>query len=67
LTLPALVVGARDDKAIPPDKSTYLAEHIAGAELCMIDGGGHMVNLEQVDAFNKGLIGFLQANAGSCR
>jgi pimeloyl-ACP methyl ester carboxylesterase len=70
LTLPALVVGARDDKAIPPDKSTYLAEHIAGAELCMIDGGGHMVNLEQVEAFNNGLIGFLQqlvANAGSFR
>ncbi len=60
LKLPALVIGARDDKAIPPDKSAYLAEHVAGAELCMIDGGGHMVNLEQADAFNKGLLGFLQ-------
>ncbi len=60
LKLPALVIGARDDKAIPPDKSVYLAEHIAGAELCLIDGGGHMVNLEQVEAFNQGLLGFLQ-------
>ncbi|WP_432822485.1 alpha/beta fold hydrolase [Trichloromonas sp.] len=60
LKLPSLVIGAREDKAIPPDKSAYLAAQVAGAELCMIDGGGHMVNLEQADAFNACLLGFLQ-------
>jgi len=60
LKLPALVIGVRQDKAIPPEKSVYLAEHIAGAEFCVIEGGGHMVNLEQVDAFNRGMLGFLR-------
>jgi pimeloyl-ACP methyl ester carboxylesterase len=39
-----------------------MAEQIPGARLCMVADAGHMVNMEQPDAFNAGLIDFLRAN-----
>ena len=62
LKVPVLVMGAKEDKAIPPEKSQEMAEQIPGARLCMVAGAGHMVNMEQPDAFNTGLIDFLRAN-----
>ncbi|WP_020586072.1 alpha/beta fold hydrolase [Desulfobacter curvatus] len=62
LKIPVLILGAQEDKAIPPEKSTGLAEQIPGAQLCMLPVAGHMVNIEQPDAFNSALIDFLRAN-----
>lgn len=59
LKLPALVIGALEDKAIPPDKSAALAEGVPGAALRLIGGAGHMVNLEEAAAFNGALLDFL--------
>jgi len=64
LKLPALVIGALEDKAIPPEKSAALAAGIPGAELAMIGGAGHMVNLEQPEAFNAALLGFARRIVG---
>jgi len=64
LSIPVLVMGAREDKAIPPEKSTDLAEHIPGARLCMLSDAGHMANIEQPDAFNSALLDFLGDNKG---
>jgi pimeloyl-ACP methyl ester carboxylesterase len=55
-------MGAREDKAIPPEKSTDLAERIPGAQLCMLSAAGHMVNIEQPEAFNSALLDFLRDN-----
>ncbi|WP_321494678.1 alpha/beta fold hydrolase [uncultured Desulfobacter sp.] len=62
LKIPALIIGAREDKAIPPEKSTDLSEQIPGAQLCMLPAAGHMVNLEQPEAFNSALLDFLGDN-----
>ncbi|NWH03601.1 alpha/beta fold hydrolase [Desulfobacter latus] len=59
LKIPVLVMGAQEDKAIPPEKSTDLAERIPGAQLCMLSAAGHMVNIEQPEAFNSALLDFL--------
>lgn len=59
LKIPVLIMGAREDKAIPADKSTDMAERIPGAQLCMLSAAGHMVNIEQADAFNTALLEFL--------
>jgi pimeloyl-ACP methyl ester carboxylesterase len=59
LSIPVLVIGAREDKAIPPEKSTDLAERIPGAQLCMLSAAGHMANIEQSEAFNAALLDFL--------
>jgi 3-oxoadipate enol-lactonase len=58
--LPSLVVGAEQDVAIPAEHSRTLARQLPDAELKIIPGAGHMVNLEQPALFNDVLIGFLQ-------
>jgi pimeloyl-ACP methyl ester carboxylesterase len=58
-TLPALVIGAEADRAVPPEHSRLLAERLPNARLCMIPEAGHMANLEQPETFNACLLEFL--------
>jgi pimeloyl-ACP methyl ester carboxylesterase len=58
--LPALVVGAEQDLAVPPEHSRILAEGLPDARLCLIPNAGHMANLEQPALFNEALIRFLR-------
>jgi 3-oxoadipate enol-lactonase len=56
---PALVIGADQDQAIPVENSRIIAEGLPDAELCILHGGGHMVNLEQPTGFNEVILEFL--------
>ncbi len=60
LNVPALVVGAEHDLAVPLVHSRALATGLPQAELQVIAGAGHMANLEQEGQFNAALLGFLQ-------
>ena len=60
LPVPALVVGAEQDLAIPPAHAEALAAGLPAAELHIIANAGHMANLEQPAAFNKVLLDFLK-------
>jgi pimeloyl-ACP methyl ester carboxylesterase len=60
LHVPALVVGAALDLAIPPAHSETLAAGLPDAELHIIADAGHLANLEQPAAFNACLIDFLK-------
>lgn len=57
--MPALVVGADQDLAVPLEHSQVLAEGLPGASLKVIPGAGHMANLECPLAFNEVLVDFL--------
>lgn len=59
--LPALVVGAAQDLAIPPVHAELLASMLPAAELHVIPDAGHMANLEQPEEFNRVLLGFLRS------
>jgi 3-oxoadipate enol-lactonase len=56
---PALVIGADQDQASPVENSHIIAEGLPDAELCILHGGGHMVNLEQPAGFNEAILEFL--------
>lgn len=56
---PALVIGGDQDQAIPVENSRLIAEGLPDAELCIIPGGGHMVNMEQPLEFNKAVMTFM--------
>ena len=56
---PALVIGADLDQAAPVENSRLIAERLPEAELCILHGGGHMVNLEQPEGFNEAILEFL--------
>ena len=61
LDLPALVIGAEKDRAVPLEHSRILAGGLPRATLCTIPEAGHMANLEQPEAFNKCLLEFLRS------
>jgi 3-oxoadipate enol-lactonase len=52
IRLPTLVLCGTEDKVTPPALSRELAKLIPGARLEMIEGAGHLGNLETPDAFN---------------
>lgn len=56
---PALVIGADQDQAIPVENSRFIAEGLPDADLCILHGGGHMVNLEQPTGLNQAILEFL--------
>jgi len=55
IDVPALVITSTDDTLIPPEVSSPMADAIPGATLLVIDGAGHLSNLEQPDSFSGAL------------
>jgi len=55
---PALVMCGADDKMTPPALSQFLRDNIPSAQLSLIENAGHMVMLENADAFNGALKSF---------
>jgi pimeloyl-ACP methyl ester carboxylesterase len=58
-SLPALMIGAEQDKAISSEHLQILAAGLSRSKLCIIPEAGHMVNMEQPVAFNNCLLDFL--------
>lgn len=59
LDVPALVVGAELDAAVPIEHARILVQGLPDARLEIIAGAGHMVNLEQPEKFNQALKTFI--------
>lgn len=59
ITVPTLVIVGEEDELTPPADSRLIAEAVPGATLVAIPAAGHLSNLEQPDAFNAALNGFL--------
>ncbi|MFA5909917.1 MAG: alpha/beta fold hydrolase [Vicinamibacterales bacterium] len=59
IAVPTLVIVGEEDELTPPADSRRIAEAVPGARLVTIPNAGHLSNLEQPDAFNEALNGFL--------
>ena len=59
ISLPTLCLAAGLDQTAPPELMRRMAERIAGAEFLEIADAGHIANVEQPQAFNQALAGFL--------
>lgn len=55
IDVPALVITSTDDTLIPSSVAAPMAEAIPGATLLVIEGAGHLTNLEQPDTFSGAL------------
>jgi 3-oxoadipate enol-lactonase len=53
IDVPTLVITSTGDTLIPPEATTPMAEQIPGARLEVIEGAGHLSNLEAPDRFNE--------------
>jgi pimeloyl-ACP methyl ester carboxylesterase len=61
ITVPTLVIGGTEDRMTKYKFSEYLAEHIPNAQLFTVQGGGHMMALEQPDTVAAALRDWLTA------
>jgi 3-oxoadipate enol-lactonase len=57
---PTLVLVGEEDQITPPDISREMHMAIAGSELKVIEGAGHLASVEQPEAFNGVLAHFLE-------
>jgi pimeloyl-ACP methyl ester carboxylesterase len=58
IAVPALVVVGSEDKPFMA-ASDYMAAKIPGAAKVVIPGAGHAANIDQPEAFNEAVLGFL--------
>lgn len=59
LEVPTLVVVGEEDVITPPAEAAEMAGHIPGARLVTIPRAGHLAGLENAEAVNEALAGFL--------
>lgn len=59
IAVPTHVVVGDEDALTPPATSREMARRIPGARLTVIEGAGHLSNLERPEAFNRAVRAFL--------
>lgn len=59
IAAPTLVVTSDGDRLYPAALAEAMTRRIPGARLALVSGAGHLSNLEQPEAFNAALLGFL--------
>jgi 3-oxoadipate enol-lactonase len=59
IALPTMVVVGADDPATTVEMARTIHQGIVGSELLILKNAAHLSNLEQSDAFNEGVLGFL--------
>lgn len=59
IQLPTLAICGTEDKLTPPKYSAYLRDHIPGAQLVLVEEGGHMVMLEQPEEVERAVAKFV--------
>jgi 3-oxoadipate enol-lactonase len=60
IRVPTLVVVGNEDGLTPPAEAEMIHKGVGGSSLAHISGAGHLSNLEQPEAFNAILSGFLE-------
>jgi pimeloyl-ACP methyl ester carboxylesterase len=59
IAVPTLVLVGSQDAITPPEEAERMAAAIPGARFEVIEGAGHLSNLERWDAFNAAVAAFL--------
>ena len=59
IVVPTLVVCGKEDTVTPIKQTEFLVSNISSAEIKIIEGAGHLSNLEQPDMFNNALSDFV--------
>jgi 3-oxoadipate enol-lactonase len=59
IPIPTLIICGKEDSMTPPNQAEALHFAIKNSSLHIIENAGHLSNLEQPDAFNKHLAGFI--------
>ena len=60
IACPVQVIVGEEDQITPPATARAMQEQIPGSHLTVVPRAGHLSNLENADAFNEALHGFLR-------
>lgn len=60
IAVPTLLVAGSDDRTAPPAIMERMSQKIPGADYVLLEGCGHLGPMDQPDAFNAALGGFLE-------
>ena len=63
IKIPTLVLCGSDDMIAPPAMMERMAQKIPGSEYVCLPGCGHLGPMDQPEAFNNALLGFLERHA----
>jgi len=62
IAAPTIIIVGADDPACTVAQSKVLESEISGSKLVIIEDAAHLSNIEQVEAFNDAMMGFLNAH-----
>ena len=62
ITVPTLVITGEHDRTAAPEVARRMAERIAGAQAVVVPGAGHLLPIEQPQAFHAAVLAFLAAH-----
>jgi 3-oxoadipate enol-lactonase len=65
IAVPTRVITGEHDRTAPPEVSRRMAERIPGAVCTVVPAAGHLLNLEQPQAFNTALLAHLSRCAAA--
>jgi 3-oxoadipate enol-lactonase len=60
IDVPALVIVGSEDAVTPPADAEAMRERIEGSRLVIIEGAGHVSNIERPEEFDRALVEFLE-------
>jgi pimeloyl-ACP methyl ester carboxylesterase len=60
IRVPTLVITGEHDRTAAPEVARRMAERIAGCQVEIVPRAGHLLNMEQPQAFNAALLRFLR-------
>jgi pimeloyl-ACP methyl ester carboxylesterase len=60
IDFPVLIIGGSEDKLTPVSEAQSMREGIPHSRLVVIEGAGHLSNMERPDEFNGALIDFIK-------
>lgn len=60
ITVPTLIIAGREDGVRKAEDAELIQQRIRGSQLVTIDDAGHLMNMEQPERFNEGMLKFLQ-------
>jgi 3-oxoadipate enol-lactonase len=64
IAVPTLIVVGRDDAVTPPAEAEAMRDRVAGSRLVVVEGAGHLSNVERPEEFNLALVDFLRGLTG---
>lgn len=67
INIPTLIITGREDRTATVEAARAMQARVRNSELCIVPDAAHLPNIEQPNAFNAAVLGFLSRTARTAR